>query len=737
MKIVKPLSLGLLHKPHRFAGRHRLVVVALGFFTLGQPVGPRLLGEAKQWPKVIPALAHGQPLDEIMPKAQAEALVLGEPGLHSEQPTAVRLQVAGLDKRLRVQARPGVPAGFGPLPISDPLRHQHAGTYDEQWRREDWPGLPRDVDWRLFNQAPEDQRIEASAFDPGAPYRLEGMSAETLEGTLPAQRVRAFVRPQGSAPQALVEVPLGLDTIWFVPAQALGVVAWRGQVEVADSDALDVHALMLAYEDSALAALPLAHYAQVLELRLAPATAGLHALNESQIAPALPVEVAADDTPQRQARLDAADAEFWRQAGRKPPPDRVPPRVAAPLIEGPSPQALARGDVDLSPLMAQVDALHEKTLAQAEKLRAATSAKIPTAPAALRWADVLARAEAVTAPLLAQARNASPTPLSLAAVLPPDMAQALGRQVLQWLAQGVPLAGRDLAGADLRGASLAGADLRGCQLEYADLRGADLSGCNLSGAALTQARFDGALLADADLSSANLCGSSAEHAQMPRAKLAGARASKARWAGVQAAGAELTRAILDEADLAGACFDGACLDQAVLGGATLRGSQWRGAQANRLIAWKLQAAGADFSHTRWHRCALLRSDLRASRWDGARFLQFEGGSSDWRGASLRGARAQRSGWPGAQLQGADLREAGLVQCDFSRARLDEAALQDACLARSVFMQATLPRSDARNADFFQALLRKADFTGSDLREASFFEAHTAEMQLQDAHGVPA
>ena len=42
MKIIKPLSLGLLHRTYRQHGENRLVVVGLGFFTLGVPASARL-----------------------------------------------------------------------------------------------------------------------------------------------------------------------------------------------------------------------------------------------------------------------------------------------------------------------------------------------------------------------------------------------------------------------------------------------------------------------------------------------------------------------------------------------------------------------------------------------------------------------------------------------------------------------------------------------------------------------
>lgn len=76
MKIIKPQSLGVLHKPYTFLGKHYLSVAALGFFRLGAD-NPRFLTENLQWPHVVASLPPGMPLDEVMPRQQAEVLLLG------------------------------------------------------------------------------------------------------------------------------------------------------------------------------------------------------------------------------------------------------------------------------------------------------------------------------------------------------------------------------------------------------------------------------------------------------------------------------------------------------------------------------------------------------------------------------------------------------------------------------------------------------------------------------------
>lgn len=671
------------------------------------------------------------------------------------------VEYAGQPVRWHAQAYP--PAALGPIPIAWDARKRYAGTYDQRWLREEYPGLPADLDRRLYNQAPEDQRL-AGWFAGGEAYSLEGMNAQrpVIAGTLPTFRARAFAAAAGAAPR---EVPLCMDTVWFLPGLELGVAAWRGETVVADSDGLDVATLMVAYEDPA-APRELAHYAEVLRLRTDPATAGLHAFNEAQLAPAVVPVAVTEAGSKAQALIAHVESSVWDGIGLAPPANHQPPQLAPPLLQPPSAAAVAAGDMDLTPLMAQVESLRQDTEREAAQQRANLQQQLgelqeslgdhaPAAPVTSpEWQDILARAEgradeetlesmALAAPasvpdvqstlaLKAKARHASPVPVAPAQALSPALATQLGAQVRAWIAAGVPLAGRDLAGADLRGAVLAGMDLSACLLECADLRDADLRGAKLQQATLTAAQLSQADLTGADLTGANLCGSVAAAACFDGARLAQVRASQARWLSASGVGADLAGAVFDRADLSLAIFDGARLEGTVLTEAVLTGSRWQGADMNKCIAWKLQAEDADFSGSRWQRSALMACVLRGSRWNDARMTQLQGNQSDWRAADLRGVKAQRCAWPAGQLEGVDLRGAWLSSCDLSRGTLAGALLDDASFPKSLFMQAGLQGASARRTDFFQALLRKADLSGADLRDASLYQAELTEVRLQDA-----
>ncbi|MEJ2403257.1 MAG: DUF2169 domain-containing protein [Candidatus Thiodiazotropha sp.] len=69
-------------------------------------------------------------------------------------------QLEVLDEHYNGQQTNYPVAGFGPLARSWLPRSSLAGTYDEKWKSERWPGLPIDHDYRYWNCAPADQQID-------------------------------------------------------------------------------------------------------------------------------------------------------------------------------------------------------------------------------------------------------------------------------------------------------------------------------------------------------------------------------------------------------------------------------------------------------------------------------------------------------------------------------------------------------------------------------------------------
>jgi len=105
MKIIKPLTLGILSRPYSLGGKQRFAVTALGFFGLGDVPNERFLIENISWPLIASKLPANQPLDEAMPKARAEVLLAAHAYTPQGKPQTtldVALRLAKIDKTLRV-----------------------------------------------------------------------------------------------------------------------------------------------------------------------------------------------------------------------------------------------------------------------------------------------------------------------------------------------------------------------------------------------------------------------------------------------------------------------------------------------------------------------------------------------------------------------------------------------------------------------------------------------------------
>lgn len=867
MKIIKPLTLGILHQPYRFQGRHRLSIAALGFFALGRS-DERFLVDNLQWPRVLPQLPAGQPLDHVLPKAHAEVMLCG--AAHAPKPVEsmyVRLQCGPVDKRLRVigdrrwdrtwsravcvhtpkpftampltldrayggaehdnplgcgylpplswlqvQAgkmpnieypdRPVVPgrreqpyAAYAPQQLAHASRKREAsGTYDQRWLAEDFPGLPRDFDFSMYNLAPLDQQFRGRIAG-GEAYRLEGLhpTEAVLAGSLPSMQVRAFVLVQGQGADAAQEVALQCDTVWFFPEVGVGLMVYRGEVPVADSDALDIDTLMVAY-DAAERPRDIAHYREVMALRRDPQTAALHAFNESQLAPMRSPQAQAERDAararqahaaqaHRQALLDETMEEFWQRSGMAKPEGYQSPQAPAPSLPAVS---VEEGDFDLAELYACAQVLADQARRDGEARLAALSEQLPAAPASPpektlaqqtdaalaraaqpaydlqtpaqqaplppELADVLALAEqaapgTVDPAQLAQAcsamaglpalkraaRTAAPEPTTLKEPLPDPVAQALGARMLAMHRAGELLAGRDFAGAWLRGADLRGADLRQVQLERADLSGACLAGADLSSAALTAALLDEADLSGARLQGANLCGTSARAASFANAVLKGAHAFDARWPGADLRGAQLDDALLMRIDLSDAQLDDSQLTRTVLMHANAPRSRWVGARWSMCVAPYADFTAACFDGATLSRSVLMDASLAGSSWQGATLdTVYAGGKSDWRNSKLSLLRANKCGWRSSSLVGACMDGAVLTNCDFGEADLSDARLRGAQLYRSLFMRSKLRNIDAGNASFFQSMCRKADFSDAGLEGAMLVQVDMSEAVMHGA-----
>lgn len=162
------------------------------------------------------------------------------------------------------------PACFAPLDPSWPQRTQFQGTYDQHYLEKYYPGYPKDMDWKLFMTAQQDQWVEGF-FQGNESYELLNMHPEfsCQKGQLPGLIPRCFIKDsQADTFAQFKEVQLQLDTIWFFPDKDLIQLIWRGGMLVQDDEAEQISHALLAYEKQSDEQRDTEHYRNAMERRI-------------------------------------------------------------------------------------------------------------------------------------------------------------------------------------------------------------------------------------------------------------------------------------------------------------------------------------------------------------------------------------------------------------------------------------------------------------------------------------
>lgn len=690
------------------------------------------------------------------------------------------------DPALPPEQRSLRPAGFGPLDQTWPQRARHAGTYGDRWLKEDFPGFARDMDWRFFNAAPADQHLRG-ALTGTEDYAFENLHpAEPLiQGRLPGLAPRLFLARR-AAPDALEEVALALTTVVFLPHRKRAVLIHHGQAEVAEEDARDI-VQAVAGVDRQGQPRPAGHYQRIRDLRMDPEMGALHALRDTDLAPADLIrpdpDVAAHSelmkTEGLLARNGRKDSDRRVAAYREevasygldpdehgptplppaqppPSPDELPARIQAAMEEAKALEARAAAEraKDTDEELAKILEGSGLTVAMVRAEQKQRPSGPPTYSAETERKELRALAEKVRAsggppdeieeiladPVMnanwerseVEQRNAYQAHAHLQDPAPQLSDGRQQRLRAEVAARGRKLAGADLCGADLSGLDLSGADLTGAWLDAANLQGTNLTGARLGQAVLAHARLQGARLDRADLTGANL--------------------GKAMLDGAVLDGAVLREAVLGKADLRraslrGADLEGANLFEALLEGAMLEGVRAKGAVLLRLNLSGCRAAGAMLAEATFIECDLTGADFSRAVLSSAAFLDCRvaglhapgadlggavmAGGCDLTAARLAGANLAKANLRGAILRSAVLAGAALDGADLSEADLREARLDGVSAREARFVVADLRGAVLVRGDFAQGMLSRADLRGADLTEASFYEADLARVRADN------
>jgi uncharacterized protein YjbI with pentapeptide repeats len=694
----------------------------------------------------------------------------------------------------RVDQQPS-PAGFGAIDVMWPRRFARIGKeYDAQWAKEDFPAFSGDMDWHLFNAAPEDQWWrDADRIPDAAPYEIWNMHPHKpyQAGRLPDWRARCFLTLASEAGETtFTDVPMRMTTAWFFPHRERIVLIYHGVADVREDDAADVIHLMPALEEAGAEALPASYYQGILHRRLDPESGALYSFRDRELVPAAAIApwldtVSLKDRPLGPLARNAHKHGEWMREqmrqqmigdGQDParyfppqdPADDLPTLDALPefvartkrmqeeakqklhtqqqeLSETLRTRAAEAGptEPDLSPLLALTEGRERSGLkgppaaAMAPHLQsmAAAMSEMPGSRAAdmAPVADLLGRGELIAA---AQRKMylSSAHHQDAADPMTPARAAEVREQVTTLLAGSRDFSDMDLTGADLSGMDLRGARFCGAQLESANLRGAQLDNADFSRAVLARACLDGASLRGTRLDNANL---------------GFAQCRQTVFTGAHLRNTVLENILCEDCDFSASQWE----DNTVIEAAFVR-CRFHGASLKVVMFLeKVRLEQLDFEEAVLFKLHLVSCKpgaigFVAARLESSVFVDVQAdGQMDFTRASLRttcvvGTSSFREAkFQGAHLRECSLREVALSQADFSDARLENSDFSACDLSRtdlsranardSRFVRTDLRHASLLNADLIDASFQKADLRGSDLRGANLFRADVSQSLMDN------
>lgn len=620
------------------------------------------------------------------------------------------------------------PASFGPLDMTWPRRFKRMGkAYDANWLKNDFPGLARDADWRVFNAASPDQWWpEQDELPPEAEWHIWNMHPEKplQSGRLPPWRARCFINRQRGDETLFEEIALRATTVWFFPHLEQMMLIWQGSCRINEDDAADVLQLMPALEKNA-ATRSVNHYRKVLAQRLDKGKGALFSFREKDllpeeiIGPWIDSEMQQTASPmqnnmqnrvsqmreQHRARLEAEGTDVDELLANTSPPEM--PRLDE------LPEFVERLERQAEEMKAQAEARQ----AEVEARQGAKQDHRPRGPESMhRMQEMLHQhADSMTEKKLAQSRESLHQMYLMAVQHQPPAKRMTGdiARIIRQRASNTMACGGDFSELDFTGADLSGMDLRGANFRKALLESVDLSGCQLDGADFTEA-----MLARADLSNSSL-----RECNLTQASLALAQCRQTDFSG-----ANLTETQLEDALFEGCDFSHATLKTLLLRQVGISRCRFHRAALEECIVMNLTLPQLDFSHARLHKTVFQQCELQAVIFNGA-WLE----SCNWVESKL----------PQAQFKAATLLTCAAVMAsdlsgaDFSEATLKESNLRQALLTQANFRLAKLENSDLSEADCQRADFTRANLMGSllirtDFRQVNFTGANLMGALLQKA-----
>lgn len=526
------------------------------------------------------------------------------------------------------------PALTTPIPATWHARARYQGTYDGKWHRDRWPYYPDDFDWRYFNAAAEPWQVPYPRGDETFSISGTSLDGVAIDGRLPGLRLRAFAQRKAK-PDALSEVAMNLDTVWFDADERKLVLVWRGAVETVDPYGTDLASIF----------------------------------------------VRSDPWPESHDELShrALFVSTYRDVYEEPEEEPEPPEEESAEASPPDPATIPRG---LTPTIARRLGLPPWAATLPDPIEARLVVPEQTAPApAMARDDVRALVASGASLVEADLSGSDLTGLDLA-----------GRDLQGADLSRAQLRGASLAGADLRYATLAGADatsvsFAGARLDQADLTGCQLGGASFEAASMLEAVLDGAFCVGARFAGAKADDLSAIAADLGEADFEGASLNDADLSESRLVAASLVRVVGHDLRLYNVIGTAMRADDAELVRCRADGALLTGASFVRVKASDSSIRQSDLTQADFREAELTESVFEDSILERALFSQVEAVDCRWirvraTNASFVKANLMRGVFESASFEGADCRGANMYEADTFRASFTGADLTHAIVGRA-------------------------------------------------------
>ncbi|VAW76606.1 Pentapeptide repeat family protein [hydrothermal vent metagenome] len=695
------------------------------------------------------------------------------------------------NQRLTFKDQRPEPATFGPMDIMWPQRSAMAGTHDQQWLENHFPGYAPDMDWRIFNLAARDQQFD-HPLQGNETYQLDYMHPDKprVEGQLPGITARCYINRKTGSAESFEEIPAYLTTVWFFPHAERAVLIYQGVAEIQEEDGSDVLQMMIAAERTGEPR-GLDHYRKVLGQRLDKEKGHLYVLRDSDL---MPPGLKVSD-PDFEAELKIVEPENLLMKNMRNRAELQHEKVRQELIG----QGLDPDDCDLEEFPPEEDAPDLENLAEyMEKVEAKVAdsnlkreqkekeheqfLKNYCAENNIEFDEFVAKNKVAAAapPELAVDQRIAGLKeegekMRAAGVDAETVEKAVGTDELhqEWRDGEEKLKGLYRLGAHEQDAPAQMSDeesnrvrdevkarlAAGQSLAESKLTGANLSDMNLSGA-----DFTGAYLAGANLNGANMEGVNLTNAILAHASLKGTRLTGAVLVGANLGSSQLTHALVDgnvdarntilsRADLSGTCFRGARLDGASLMEVTFNQTDFSEVQAEQLLFMECDFKNTSFVKARLPQSIFLKTDISGSDFSGAHldaatFVGIKGQSARFCDASMDNVRfvdecnlvsvdfsranLNKSNLRGSLLSGCNLQEAQLNDADLSECDLRNARLYRVSAKNTLMINADLSGAEMTSINLMNAVVQRSTIQGANLSGANLYAADFARVLADNA-----